>query len=109
MRRGEVGAVEFVACFDWSNLIYSFYFGKLVYHIWEYDEIFGKISSILLVYNTKTYNVSGIVFDGKMESKPIDREAVLNSLVLNNSTTDGQPRKRKRLDNLSVEERALRR
>lgn len=44
-----------------------------------------------------------------MESKPIDREAVLNSLVLNNSTTDGQPRKRKRLDNLSAEERALRR
>lgn len=44
-----------------------------------------------------------------MESKSIDREAVLNSLVLNNSTTDGQPRKRKRLDNLSVEERALRR
>lgn len=47
--------------------------------------------------------------NGKMESKTIDREAVLNSLVLNNSTTDGQPRKRKRLDNLSAEERALRR
>lgn len=44
-----------------------------------------------------------------MESKTIDREAVINSLVLNNSTTDGQPRKRKRLDNLSAEERALRR
>lgn len=44
-----------------------------------------------------------------MESKTIDREAVLNSLVLNSSTTDGQPRKRKRLDNLSAEERALRR
>nr|XP_058948189.1 uncharacterized protein LOC131776066 [Pocillopora verrucosa] len=44
-----------------------------------------------------------------MESKSIDREAVLKSLVLNNSTTDGQPRKRKRLDNLSAEERALRR
>ncbi|XP_067033891.1 X-box-binding protein 1-like [Acropora muricata] len=45
----------------------------------------------------------------KMESKTVDREAVINSLVLNNSTTDGQPRKRKRLDNLSAEERALRR
>lgn len=45
----------------------------------------------------------------KMESKTIDREAVINSLVMNNSTTDGQPRKRKRLDNLSAEERALRR
>jgi len=45
----------------------------------------------------------------KMESKTIDREAVLNSLALNNSTTDGQPRKRKRLDNLTAEERALRR
>ena len=44
-----------------------------------------------------------------MESQRVDREAVLNSLVLNNSTTDGQPRKRKRLDNLSAEERALRR
>lgn len=44
-----------------------------------------------------------------MESKSIDREAVLKSLALNNSTTDGQPRKRKRLDNLSAEERALRR
>ncbi|XP_078363334.1 uncharacterized protein LOC144647411 [Oculina patagonica] len=44
-----------------------------------------------------------------MESKTIDRDAVLNSLALNNSTTDGQPRKRKRLDNLSAEERALRR
>lgn len=50
-----------------------------------------------------------VVFARKMESKTIDREAVLNSLVLNNSTTDGQPRKRKRLDNLSAEERALRR
>ena len=47
--------------------------------------------------------------NGEMESKTIDREAVLNSLVLNSSTTDGQPRKRKRLDNLSAEERALRR
>lgn len=45
----------------------------------------------------------------EMESKTVDREAVINSLVLNNSTTDGQPRKRKRLDNLSAEERALRR
>ena len=62
--------------------------------------------------------IKGVVDEGscakdlrrnKMESKPIDREAVLNSLVLNNSTTDGQPRKRKRLDNLSAEERALRR
>lgn len=44
-----------------------------------------------------------------MESKTVDRDAVLNSLVLNNSTSDGQPRKRKRLDNLTAEERALRR
>lgn len=44
-----------------------------------------------------------------MESKTVDRDAVLNSLALNNSTSDGQPRKRKRLDNLTAEERALRR
>lgn len=70
-----------------------------------------KFPRFCLYITRKTYCIvfSGIVFDGKMESKPIDRDAVLNSLVLNNSTTDGQPRKRKRLDNLSVEERALRR
>lgn len=50
-----------------------------------------------------------MVDEVQMESKSINREAVLKSLVLNNSTTDGQPRKRKRLDNLSAEERALRR
>lgn len=58
-------------------------------------------TSLMLIFWT--------IIVSEMESKSIDREAVLNSLVLNNSTTDGQPRKRKRLDNLSVEERALRR
>lgn len=93
------------------RLVASFHWLDNVYHIWEYDEIFRKISSLFactkhlyffIILNLEHYQ-------GKMESKNIDRDAVLNSLVLNNSTTDGQPRKRKRLDNLSTEERALRR
>lgn len=43
-----------------------------------------------------------------MESTSVNREAVIKSL-LTDSNTDGQPRKRRRLDNLTPEERALRR
>lgn len=43
-----------------------------------------------------------------MESSTVNREAVIKSL-LTDSNTDGQPRKRRRLDNLTAEERALRR
>ncbi|EDO37681.1 predicted protein [Nematostella vectensis] len=44
-----------------------------------------------------------------MEAPNINRDAVLKSLLLNETNPDGQPRKRRRLDNLTVEERALRR
>ncbi|KXJ21891.1 X-box-binding protein 1 [Exaiptasia diaphana] len=44
-----------------------------------------------------------------MESPNINREAVLKSLALNETNSEGQPRKRRRLDNLTAEERALRR
>lgn len=44
-----------------------------------------------------------------MESPNVNRDAVLKSLLLNETNSDGQPRKRRRLDNLTVEERALRR
>ncbi|KAK3750649.1 hypothetical protein QZH41_012826 [Actinostola sp. cb2023] len=44
-----------------------------------------------------------------MESPNINRDAVLKSLALNETNSEGQPRKRRRLDNLTAEERALRR
>lgn len=44
-----------------------------------------------------------------MESPNINRDAVLKSLTLNETNSEGQPRKRRRLDNLTAEERALRR
>lgn len=44
-----------------------------------------------------------------MESEAVDREAVLKSLVQSDPDTEGQPRKRRRLDNLTPDERALRR